>query len=168
MQMWEGSRSGNLPSRSSMAPASMMSSSPSSSGPPSSSWAGTSVRLARTPPSYQLLLLGVGEQGTTSLSSLTLGTPCVGGQVSRYQRTRAEVPGLACAAQRGLGAVPVLAHLALEPSCTTTTSIMASRLCKSGLGARTQGGGCAGELGPPCASSGGSRHVDVMWGHGQA
>ena len=37
MQMWEGSRSGSLPSRSSMAPASMMSSSSSSSGP-SSSW----------------------------------------------------------------------------------------------------------------------------------
>lgn len=38
---------------------------------------------------------------------------------------------------------------------------MASRLCRSGSSVPDAGGGCAGELGPPCASSGGSRHVDV-------
>lgn len=38
---------------------------------------------------------------------------------------------------------------------------MASRLCRSGSSVPEAGGGCAGELGEPRASSDGSRHVDV-------
>lgn len=52
-------------------------------------------------------------------------------------------------------------HILHLNCCTTTTSIMASKLCKSGSSVPEPRGGCAGELGPPCASSGGSRHVDV-------
>lgn len=52
-------------------------------------------------------------------------------------------------------------HILHLNCCTTTTSIMASRLCRSSSSATEAGGGCAIELGSPWGSSGGSRHVDV-------
>lgn len=52
-------------------------------------------------------------------------------------------------------------HILHLNCCTTTTSIMASRLCRSSSSVPEAGGGCARELGSPWGSSGGSRHVDV-------
>lgn len=52
-------------------------------------------------------------------------------------------------------------HILHLNCCTTTTSIMASRLCRSSSSVPEAGGGCTRELGSPWGSSGGSRHVDV-------
>ena len=92
MQMWEGSRSGSLPSRSSMAPASMMSSSSSSSGP-SSSWGWAELPHLRGRPFLPGATAGGGEAGYKKLvKSDSWHSMCAGRQASRYQRTWAEVP----------------------------------------------------------------------------
>lgn len=114
MQMWAGSRSGSLPSRSSMAPASMMSSSSSSSGP-SSSWGWAKLPHLRGRPFLPAAAAGGGGAGYNKrVKSDSWHPMCAGGQASCYQRTWAEVPLPHVAQQRGLGAAPVLAHLALE------------------------------------------------------
>lgn len=152
---------GGLPSRSSMAPASMMSSSSSSSGP-SSSWVFAEVPHFRRRPFFPAVAAAaakIREACHVWLSALH-PNPC-----SPASQAAIYAPGRKCRSRMWRNSVALVLlrywHI-LHLNCwTTTTSIMASRLCRSGSSAPEPGGGCAGELGLPRASSGGSRHVDV-------
>lgn len=103
---------GGLPSRSSMAPASMMSSSSSSSGP-SSSWVLAEVPHFRRRPFFPAAAAAAVKIREACHVWLSAPTPTAQRQpVSQCTWSEVTLPHMA--QQRGFGAAPVLAHLALE------------------------------------------------------